>query len=51
MTGHDRNPRDDDERMEDVEAGEEKSTSSASRTSAKSESERIRYNPTKTSNT
>lgn len=45
MSGHNRKQRDDD-RIEDVEAGEEKSTSSASRTSPQHESEKIRYNPT-----
>ena len=51
MTGHDRGPREHDKRVEDVESGEEKQTSSASHTSAKHESERIRYNPTEQSGT
>lgn len=46
MTGHDRSATDDD-RIDDVESGEEQTTTTASRTSAKSGNERIRYNPTR----
>ncbi len=47
MTGQDRKRHDDAESVDPVEVGEEQSTSSASRTSANVDTERIRYNPTR----